>query len=92
MPEPTFHYYTARDFAKSLHLLREENASQMASKSGISKRKKDEFSLNVILFVSADDPRVQAGSVDLFKKMTSLCNGDFRSIAGLKAIKSSVSH
>ena len=86
-PDPPYYYYTARDFAKSLQLLREENASQTASKSGISKRKKDEFFLNVILFEPVDNP--STGSADIFKKMTSLCNGRFRSIAGLEAIKSS---
>ena len=91
-PEPSYYYYTPRDFSKSLYLLREENVPQTASKSGVSKRKKDNFSLNVVFFARTDNSGDDVGSIQDFKKLTSLCNGSFRSIAGLEAIKSYVSH
>jgi hypothetical protein len=90
-PEPPWYAYTPRDFSDSLKLYRKETAPKMASKSGVTKRKKDDFSLNVIFFARADDQDAQAWQIENFNKLASLLKGDFRSIAGLDAIKSSAS-
>ncbi|RKX43946.1 MAG: hypothetical protein DRP64_07500, partial [Verrucomicrobia bacterium] len=90
-PEPEWYRYTARDFAKSLHLFRKEQTPRLPSKSGLTKKKKDTFSLNVIFFARVDDLDAQAWEIEQFGEMASLCKGKFRSIAGLEAIKNSVS-
>jgi len=90
-PHPEYYNYTAQDFAKSLHLLRKENAPRLATKSGLSKRKKDSFSVNVVFFARVGDADVQSGEIERFSSFAKLCNGEFRSLAGLEAIESSVS-
>ncbi len=90
-PEPEFYAYTSQDFAKSLRLFRKESVSKLPAKSGLSKKKKDVFSLNVIFFAREGDLDAQAGEIEWFGKFASLCKGKFRTIAGLEAIKSSVS-
>jgi hypothetical protein len=90
-PMPEYYHYTGRDFAKSLHLLRKENAPKAALKSGLSKRKKDSFSVNVIFFARIDDADAQSGEIEQFRSFAKGCNGQFRSIAGFDAIQSSAS-
>jgi len=90
-PLPELYHYTARDFSKSLHLFRQENAPKLPSKSGLSKRKKDSFSVNVVFFARVGGLDEQKNDIERFDSFADLCNGEFRSITGLKAIKSSVS-
>ncbi|RKX44029.1 MAG: hypothetical protein DRP64_07265 [Verrucomicrobia bacterium] len=90
-PEPPWYYYTPRDFAEALKRVRKENAPKLASKSGISKKKKDSFSVNVIYFARKDDADAQAGEIERFNELANRSHGKFRSIAGLEAIQSSVS-
>jgi len=89
-PDPEYHYYSGREFAKSLHLLRKENAPRGALKSGLSKRKKESFSVNVVFFARVDDADAQGGEIENFGSFAKGCYGQVRSIAGLKAIQSSV--
>ena len=89
-PEPEWHLYTGKDFADALHILRKETVSNLPVKSGISKKKKDRFSLNVVYF-APKDTGISATQEENFQRLTSLCHGKFRVIAGLEAIKSSVS-
>lgn len=90
-PEPPWYYYTPRDFANALELVREKNASKLATKSGISKKKKDSFSVNVIYFARKDDADAQAGEIEKFTELARRSHGKFRSMAGLEAIRNSAS-
>ena len=90
-PEPPWIYYTPRDFTEAFKLVRKENASKLPAKSGLSKKKKDLFSVNVIYFARKDDADAQAGEIEKFTELARRSRGKFRSIAGLEAIQSSVS-
>ena len=90
-PEPPWTYYTPRDFTEALKLVRNENAPKLASKSGLTKKKKDSFSVNVIYFARKDDADAQAHEIEQFTEFARRSNGKFRSIAGLEAIRSSAS-
>ncbi|MEN8254741.1 MAG: hypothetical protein ABFR33_04645 [Verrucomicrobiota bacterium] len=85
-PEPPFYYYTGKDYAKALRIVRKEHAPKLPSKSGLTK-KKDRFSLNVIYFA----PKNFSGTHENFKVLVNKCSGDLRVIKGLEAIKSSAS-
>lgn len=86
-PEPEWYNYTGKDYAKALHVLREEYLSKLPAKSGLTNRNKDRFSLNVVYFVPSD----HSGTQSNFKDLTRRCNGDLRIIQGLESIQSSVS-
>jgi len=87
-PEPEWYNYTARDFAKSIYLCRQDYAPK-ESKTGLKKQRKGDFSVNVIYFAEKDS--LMDEWQERFKKITSLCGGQFRRIDGLEAIKGSVS-
>ena len=90
-PEPPWYFYTPRDFSEAFKLVRKENASKLATKSGLTKKKKDSFSVNVIYFARQDDASSQAHEIEQFTELARRSNGKFRSIAGLEAIRSSIS-
>ncbi len=90
-PSPEWYYYEAKDFAEAFLLIRSEYAKDsMPSKSGISDKKKTkmDFSFNVIQFVEQGSSANQDDSK--FTKLTALCKGDYKTIAGLEEIKSYV--
>jgi len=89
-PEPEWYYYTSRELAKALHALREESASKLPVKSGLTKQKNDRFSLNVVFF-APKDTGISDVEKEHFRTLTRLCKGELRVITGLEAIKSSVS-
>ena len=88
--EPEWYLPTGKDYAEALHILRKESASNLHSKSGVTKSKKNNFSLNVVFF-APKDTGISAGEEENFQRLTSLCKGKLRVIAGLEAIQSSVS-
>jgi len=89
-PEPIWYFYTGKDYAEALHILRKESASKLsAKKSGITKRTSDRFSLNAVFF--AEKAGIWEPEEENFKRLTSLCKGRFRVISGLEAIQKSVS-
>ena len=96
-PQPPWYYFTARDYAEALRVIRKENAPKSASKSGISKSKRDRFSINTIYF-APKKPKDEAEANSIasqstrFKTLANRCNGKFRVIKGLEAIESSASH
>ena len=94
-PKPSFYYFTSKDYAGALKAVREESTPKLAVKSGISKRNKDGFSVNVVFFSpqkyeTAEQARSFASQEDRFKTLTGLCGGSFRVIKGLEAIEASV--
>ena len=57
------------------------------------KKKKNDFTFNVIRFVRAADKQTghrDARSVENFKKMTNQFRGDYRELQGMDAIQSNV--
>ena len=93
---PPFYHFIGKDYAEVFRVIRKENAPKQATKSGISKRKRDKFSLNVIYF-TPDKPKDEgeansiASQSDKFIALANRCGGAFRIIKGLEAIESSVS-
>ena len=90
-PQPPWYYYTPRDFSEALKTVRKENEPKLAVKSGLTKKKKGSYSVNVIYFARKDDANAQAGEIEKFTEFARRSHGKFRSIAGLKAIQDSVS-
>ncbi len=84
---PSYYYYTWKDYLEALKLVRKEHAPKLPAKSGFPTNKNDKFSLNVIFFA----PEEQAGPVGYYEMLANRCNGDFRVIKGLKAIENSAS-
>ncbi len=89
-PEPPWYSYTPRDLAEGLKLVRKENAPERSLKSGLSKKKKDSFSVNVIYFTQKNETARQARQIAGFTELARRSNGKFSSIAGLEAIQNSV--
>ena len=87
-PDPEYHDYTAREFAKAVYLLKNEYTPKTPT-SGLKKNKKGDLSVNVIFFAPKDsEPDEWEGRLS---KLASLCNGRYRRLDGLEAVKSSVS-
>jgi len=90
------YYYTSKDFREAFNALREKYVRVAVQRSGgiVKKRKRIEFSLNIIQFVPGED----AGkyqyrydrSIPKFHDLASRLNGQYRSIEGLEGIKSSI--
>ena len=94
-PQPPWYYFTSKDYSEVLKKIREESAPKLAAKSGISKRNKDSFSVNVVFFSpqkyeTEGEANSFASQEDRFKVLTRRCGGNFRVIKGLEAIKGSV--
>ncbi|QBG46357.1 hypothetical protein EGM51_02690 [Verrucomicrobia bacterium S94] len=89
-PTPEWYNFTPKDFAEAFVLNRADNAKDsIATTSGLRKKKKIDFSLNVIQFVpKGKNP--SGTSANNFKKLTSLCNGEYQTIAGMDEVKSYV--
>ncbi len=87
-PMPPWYNYTGKDYAEALHIVRKENAPKLPAKSGLTKREKDRFSLNVVFFAPEDKP----GPIGQYEVLAKRCSGGFRIIKGLEAIESSASN
>jgi hypothetical protein len=95
-PEPEFYYHKPNEFVEGFIQVREQYKPQDAQlKRGLSNKKKtaSEVSFNVVRFTKVDaewnefrDGRTEEN----FQKLTGLFKGQYRTIAGLEAIKSSV--
>lgn len=86
-PQPSWYHFTGKEYEEALKLVREGNTPNLPAKSGLTKRKKNKFSLNVIFFAPQDKP----GHVGGYEMLAKSCNGDFCVINGLEAIKSFIS-
>ncbi len=88
-------WYTPNDFRKALETIRSKYASHaIQATSGISKKKKDRFTLNIIQFVPETDAGEFQGrydrSIPRLKALANRLNGQYRTIKGMKGIQSSV--
>lgn len=95
-PEPEYYYHKPAEYIKAMLEVRAQNkAKTLQAKSGLrNKGGKIDCSLNVIRFVKAGAERTRfhdERSVSNFKKMTGHFKGDYRELAGLEAVKSSIS-
>lgn len=95
-PEPEFYYHKPEEYIKPMLELREQyKPKTVHAKSGLRSKKSSqkEFTYNVIRFVrteeDGDSHRNRVSNAN-FKKMTGYFRGNYREIAGLEAIKSSV--
>jgi len=93
-PSPGYYYYTPKDFAEAFVLTREQyKPKTVQTTSGIKRKKsgKIDFSCNVIRFVpKGGDENDWSKSTERFTQLTSLCKGDYKTIAGLAEIQSYV--
>jgi hypothetical protein len=89
------YWYTPRDFQNAFNTIRkkyEPSTGQLSS--GLKKKKKNAFSLNIIEFI----PEKDGGefqyrydrSIPKYKALANRLNGQFRTVKGLEGIKSSV--
>ena len=97
-PRPEVYHYQARDYIPAMLEIRNANRpDEMQTQSGLRKKpskNKAGFSFNVVHFREVDDSR-DTGRHDAtearFKELTGKVKGQYTTIAGLEAIKSSVS-
>jgi hypothetical protein len=94
-PIPKRHYFRGAEVFEAMHKIYGEGSSKVPKGSGV-KKKKDRFAFNAILFEKTDGSAIpydtqNGGSVNNFKKITSLSGGDFRTLKGLKAIQGAAS-
>jgi hypothetical protein len=94
-PEPEFYFYTPADYIKTFLAVRNEFKSAAAPlKSGVSRKSnKIDFSYNVVRFAKVNaefNDYIDGRTERNFDELTRKCKGDYRSIAGLKMIQSSV--
>lgn len=89
------YWYTPTDFRKAFETIRTKyKPSETQVTSGISKKKKDKFTLNIVQFVPDED----AGefqyrydrSVPKLQGLANRLDGHYRTIKGMEGIKSSV--
>ena len=93
-PEPEFYYHKPEEYIENMMEIRKQyRPTQTEDLGGIQRKKKIDFTFNVVRFVPVgeENPWQNSRSVQNFKKMTQLLKGDYRELKGLEAIKSSVS-
>ena len=90
-PQPKRYYYTPKEMYEGFVAQRMAHKPKTLMSIGLGKRsrKKEKFSINVIHFVRKDkiDEKAQAR----FKQLANLAHGEYKTLAGLEAIKSSAS-
>jgi hypothetical protein len=97
-PRPEAYHYQARDYVPVMLEIRQENRpDEMQAKSGLRKKPsktKGDFSFNVVHFREVGESRDthrHDTTETRFKELTGKVKGQYTTIAGLEAIKSSVS-
>lgn len=95
-PEPDFFYHKPQEFAQAMIEVREQNKPRDAlAKTGLKRKSnKVDFSFNVVRFAKKDaewNEWYDGRTEDNFKKLTGMLKGNFKTIAGMEAIQSSVS-
>jgi hypothetical protein len=96
-PIPPTYHYSARDFTKAMLKVRNTyRPEEIQAKSGLRKKQsktKVDFSFNVVHFREVSDSRHAHRheiTQERFTELTGKIKGEYTSIAGLEAIKSSV--
>jgi hypothetical protein len=97
-PRPEAYHYQSRDYIPVMLEIRNENRPEaLQTKSGLRKtpsKTKADFSFNVVHFREVGESRDTGRhetTEERFKELTSKLNGQYTMIAGLEAIKSSIS-
>ena len=97
-PVPPKYHYTPHDFSEAFLDVRKQFRSvAVQDQFGLRKTKSDskvDFSFNVIHFLKTSQSSGtgrQQSAEDQFKQLVNLCQGEYRTLAGLEAIKSSIS-
>ena len=85
-----FYFYTPRDVAKALYLIRKKYAPKTDSKSGLKKKSKSEFSLNIVFFASKQTGILSGLYPEKFEELAKICKGESRLMTGLDSIKISL--
>ncbi len=85
-PAGNVHHYSPKEVQQAMETLHEDSAPRISlTKSGVAKRKKGGYEFNVIHFV----PR-GAGKDGKFQQLAKSANGNYRTLAGLDEIRSSI--
>ena len=92
-PEPEWYYHTPQEFAEGFQIVRKQYEPKGVLATIKKRKRKIDFTFNTIHFTKKDpderDQWLDERSEKNFRKLNSLCKGTYRSLAGLKAIKSS---
>jgi hypothetical protein len=97
-PTPPSHYYTPKEFVEDFVKVRRSYHKKSPTSLGLSgrKKKKMDFSINVIHFVPQDladkkgEQHILNESTQKFKQLSSLAQGEYRTIRGEKGIQSAI--
>lgn len=89
-PTPQRYWYTPKDVSQVMKATHEKWKSKIPVTSGLGKKKKDRFSINVIHFVRVDKGAKERDE-GRFRQISGLLDGDYQSLSGLEAIKGSAS-
>lgn len=85
-PRPEYYYFSAKDFYDAFEFTRTKFCSKgMAVKVGLKGRRKDAYTFNVVQFVPSNSSG--CSKVEKFQQLTRLCKGEYKTVAGLKAIE-----
>ena len=90
-PKRAWYNFTPLDFTHAfLEMRARHKPAAIQTKSGLARKKshKFDFSFNVIQFVKEGEEPPRSG--EHFRKLASLCRGNYRTVAGLEAIQSYV--
>ena len=82
-------FYTPKVMSKAMKTVRKESAPSRLKTRGLSKKHPSKYSVNVIQFVPQDGS-ADNDSVDKLKQFASINHGQYRQLAGLEAIKSTI--
>ncbi|MEI6892831.1 MAG: hypothetical protein V5783_11730 [Pontiella sp.] len=88
-PRPQYYNFQPKEFADAFILTRDKyKGAKAPTSSGLGRRKsnKKDFTFNVVQFVKKDGEA--GGSATLYKKLTSLCRGEYQTVSGLEEIRS----
>jgi hypothetical protein len=86
-PQPERHWYTPKELAQAFVSMRKAHDLRTPAKSGLGSRRKntrDKFTFNVVQFI----PEKEGIEEERFKQLNRILGGEYRSIAGLKAMES----
>jgi hypothetical protein len=97
-PVPQKYFYTANDFTDAfLEVRKLYRPVEMQAKLGIERKKtsasKVDFSVNVVHFRETGqsiNTHRHENTEEMFKQLANRCSGEYRTLAGLEAIRSSV--
>ncbi|MDF7809166.1 hypothetical protein P4E94_17095 [Pontiellaceae bacterium B12219] len=87
-PRPQYYRFQPKEFIEAFNLVRakyQDESNTLTSRLG-NRRKKMDYSFNVVQFVQNDGKARQQDAAN-FKKLTSLADGEYQTVAGLEEIQ-----